>query len=109
MALYETTMILRSDLATADVEKVTGNFEDVVKTAGGKVIKKEFWGLRDLAYKIKKNKKGHYVHLGIDAKPEAVTELRRKIGISEDVIRDLTVKVEKISNDGTNLNSSDND
>lgn len=100
MALYETTIILRPDLAHTDVEKIAGNFEDVIKT-GGKTIKKEFWGLKDLAYKIKKSKKGHYVHFGYEANNEAVSELRRKLGISEDVIRDLTIKVEKISKEPT--------
>lgn len=104
MALYETTIILRPDLAQTDVEKIAGNFEDVIKS-GGKTIKKEFWGLRDLAYKIHKSKKGHYVHFGYEANNEAVSELRRKLGISEDVIRDLTVKVEKISKETTELDN----
>ncbi len=107
MPLYETTFIVRPELAPADVEKVASSFEEVITTAGDKLVKKEFWGLRDLAYKIKKSKKGHYVHFGIDAKASTVSELRRKLGISEDVIRDLTIKVEKISNDNTNLNSED--
>ena len=104
MALYETTLILRSDLATTEVEKVTNGFEDVIKS-GGKTIKKEFWGLRDLAYKVNKSKKGHYVHFGYEATAETVTELRRKLGLSEDVIRDFTVKVEKISKETTDLDS----
>lgn len=107
MALYETTLILRPDLAQGDVEKATTSFEDIITSDGGKIIKKEFWGLRDLAYKIKKSKKGHYVHLGIEAKPATVTELRRKIGISEEVIRDLTINVEKISKDSAHLDSED--
>jgi small subunit ribosomal protein S6 len=102
MALYETTMIFRPELATTDVEKVAGNFEDVIKS-GGKTIKKEFWGLRDLSYKIHKSKKGHYVHFGYEANAETVSELRRKLGISEDVLRDLTVRVEKISKEPTDL------
>lgn len=102
MALYETTLILRPDLATTDVEKVIANFEDVIKS-GGKTIKKEFWGLRDLAYKINKSKKGHYVHFGYEATSETVSELRRKLGISEDVIRDFTKQVDKISKETTEL------
>ncbi len=107
MALYETTLILRPDLAQADVEKTMAAFEEIISSDGGKIVKKEFWGLRDLAYKIKKSKKGHYVHLGIDAKPATVTELRRKIGISEEVIRDLTINVERISKDAAHLDSED--
>ncbi|MDX1948935.1 MAG: 30S ribosomal protein S6 [Rickettsiales bacterium] len=107
MALYETTFIIRPELAQADVEKVVASFEEVITSAGDKLIKKEFWGLRDLAYKIKKSKKGHYVHFGFEAKASTISELRRRLGISEDIIRDLTIKVEKISNDNTNLNSED--
>ncbi len=107
MALYETTVILRPELAQTDIEKVSSSFEDIIKTSGGKIIKKEFWGLRDLAYKIKKSKKGHYVHLGIDSDTASITELRRKIGISEDVIRDLTISVEKISKDSAHLDSEE--
>ena len=78
MALYETTIICRPDLASSDVEKVANTFEDVIKS-GGKTIKKEFWGLRDLAYKVNKSKKGHYVHFGYEANAETVSELRRKL------------------------------
>jgi len=102
MALYETTLILRPDLANADVEKVTGAFEDVIKS-GGKILKKESWGLRDLSYKINKSKKGHYVHLGYEADAATVSELRRKFRINEDLLRDLTIRVEKISEDATDL------
>ena len=93
-------MIFRPDLAQTDVEKVAGAFEDVIKS-GGKTVKKEFWGLRDLAYKIHKSKKGHYVHFGYEANNETVSELRRKLRISEDVLRDLTIKVESISKETT--------
>lgn len=102
MALYETTMILRPDLANSDVEKISGSFEDVVNS-GGKLLKKELWGLRDLSYKINKSKKGHYVHLGFEANSATVAELKRKLKISEDVIRDLTIRVEKISDDAADL------
>ncbi len=100
MALYETTLILRPELASNEVEKVAGNFEEVINS-GGSIKKKELWGLRDLAYKINKSKKGHYVHYGYEAKAETVTELRRKLKISEDVLRDLTIRVETISKDAT--------
>lgn len=102
MALYETTIICRPDLATTDVEKVANAFEDIIKS-GGKTVKKEMWGLRDLAYKVKKSKKGHYVHFGYEANAETVSELRRKLKISEDVLRDLTIRVEKISKETTDL------
>jgi len=102
MTLYETTIILRPDLAQSDVEKLAGNFEDIIK-AGGKAIKKEFWGLRDLAYKINKSKKGHYIHFGFEANGPIISELKRKLRISEDVLRDLTIKVDSISKETTEL------
>lgn len=104
MALYESTIILRPDLTQTDVEKVAQGFEEVISQANGKVVKTEFWGLRDLTYKINKSKKGHYVHFGIDASGDVLSELRRKYGISEDVLRDLTIKVEAISKDAGNDN-----
>jgi len=107
MALYESTIILRPDLTQADVEKVSEGFEAIVAEAKGKVVKKEFWGLRDLTYKIHKSKKGHYVHFGLDTPSEAIDELRRKFKISEDVLRDLTIKVDSISKEAGNDNFDD--
>lgn len=104
MALYESTIILRPDLTQSDVQKIAEGFEKVVKENKGKTLKTEFWGLRDLTYKISKNKKGHYVHFGFDAGAEAIAELRRKYGLSEDVIRDLTIQVESISKEAGNDN-----
>ena len=101
MALDESTFILRSDLATADVENIAADFEKIITDKKGKVVKKELWGLRDLAYKINKSKKGHYFHLGYDVSSEAIDELRRKAKLSEDVVRDLTLKVEEISDEPT--------
>jgi len=93
MALYETTIILRPELAVADVEKAAESFSGIISKNKGKVIKKEIWGLKELAYKINKNRKGYYVHFGIEGTGETVSELRRKLKINEDVIRDLTINV----------------
>lgn len=96
MALYETVFIIRQDISSADVDKLTEEFSGIVTKAGGEIVKTEYWGLRTLAYDINNNKKGHYVLLGINAASEIVKELERKMKFSEDVIRFLTIKVEAI-------------
>ena len=96
MPLYESTFVTRQDISRADVNKLVDTFADIIKQHGGKVIKHEYWGLRNLAYKIKKNRKGHYVMLAIDAPHDAVKELERNMHIHEEVIRNLTVHVDSI-------------
>jgi small subunit ribosomal protein S6 len=99
MAAYETTFVARPDMSQADVERLTKDFSGIVEERGGTVVKKEYWGLRNLAYQVNKNRKGHYVMLGVEAPAAAVTELERKYRLSEDIIRSLTIRVEAISND----------
>ena len=94
MAFYECTFVARSDLSKADVEKLTATFSKIVTDMQGSVIKTEYWGLRTLAYKINKMGKGHYTMLGLEASPAALKELERNIGINEDVIRTMTVRVD---------------
>ncbi len=96
MALYEATFIARRDISTQDVTKLTDQFSGIITSNGGKVVKSEYWGLRNMAYKVKKNKKGHYVMLGLDAPSAAVKELERNMHLNEDVIRNLTIRVEEI-------------
>jgi small subunit ribosomal protein S6 len=96
MPLYESTFVTRQDVSRSDVNKLVETFTEILKQNGGKVVKNEYWGLRNLAYKIKKNRKGHYVMLGIDATHAAIKELERNMHIHEDVIRNLTVHVESI-------------
>jgi small subunit ribosomal protein S6 len=96
MSLYESTFVTRQDVSRADVNKLIETFTDIVKQGEGKVIKHEYWGLRNLAYRIKKNRKGHYVMLAIDAPHAAIKELERNMGLHEDVIRHLTVHVDSI-------------
>ena len=96
MALYEVTFVVRSDLSKADVQKLTDSLTKIVTDHKDTVVKNEYWGLRTLAYKINKMNKGHYTMLGLDAQPETIRELERNIGINEDVIRHLTVRVEKL-------------
>jgi small subunit ribosomal protein S6 len=96
MSFYENVFIARQDVSSAQVEALTDTFANLVTEHGGKVTKREYWGLRNLAYRIKKNRKGHYVLLNLDAPPVAVNELERNMRINEDVLRYLTVHVETL-------------
>lgn len=96
MAFYESTFIARQDLSKQDVARLTENFSNIITSNGGKIIKTEYWGLRNLAYRIKKSRKGHYTMLAFEAGNGALNELQRNMGISEELMRSLTVRVEKI-------------
>lgn len=96
MSLYENIFIARQDISTAQVEALTETFANLVAENGGKVEKREYWGLRNLAYRIKKNRKGHYVLFNLEAPPAAVSELERNMRINEDVLRYLTVRVDEL-------------
>src|SRR5579872_3231550 len=96
MALYESVFIARQDISSAQTEALTDQFAQIIADNGGAVSKKEYWGLKSLAFRIKKNRKGHYVLLNIDAPAAAVIEMERNMRINEDVIRYLTVKVEAL-------------
>ena len=96
MALYESVFIARQDVPATQVETLTNQFAELVTAQGGTVSKKEYWGLRSLAFRIKKNRKGHYTLLNIDAPPAAVKELERTMSINEDIIRFLTVRVDAL-------------
>lgn len=96
MAFYECTFIVRPDMSANDVEKLAQTCAKVITDMKGKVLKTEQWGLRPLAYPINKISKGHYVMLGLDCPPEALSEMERQMRINEDVIRQLSVKVEKL-------------
>ncbi|MGE3622904.1 MAG: 30S ribosomal protein S6 [Bdellovibrionales bacterium] len=95
MPLYESIFIARQDVPAAQVETLSTGFADIVGKLGGTVTKTEQWGLRNLTYRIKKNKKGHYVLFNIDAPPAAIAELERNMSLNEDVLRYLTVRVEE--------------
>jgi len=97
MAIYETVFVLRGDMASSQVEEDVEAFKKIIEAGKGKLLKEENWGLRTLAYKIKKNKKGYYILLETDASPAAIAELERKLGLSENVLRFLTVKREERS------------
>jgi small subunit ribosomal protein S6 len=96
MALYENVFIARQDVPVTQVEALTTQYAELVTSLGGTVSKKEYWGLRSLTYRIKKNRKGHYTLLNIDGPPAAVKELERTMSINEDIIRYLTVRVDEL-------------
>lgn len=95
MALYEHVFIARQDVSQQQVEALTEQFSTVIKENGGQIGKTEYWGLRNLAFKVKKNRKGHYQLMNIDAPHAAVAEMERQMGISDDVLRFITVRVEE--------------
>ena len=94
MALYEHVFLARQDVSNAQVEALTKEFTDLIEQGGGKVTKSEYWGVKGLAYKIKKSRKAHFSLLNIDAPPAAVAEMERRMGLSTEVLRFLTIKVE---------------
>jgi small subunit ribosomal protein S6 len=95
MALYEHLLIARQDISAQQVDALATHLKTIVEGEGGKVEKQEYWGMRGLAYRLKKNRKGHYVLLNINAPGKAVHELERQLKINEDVLRYITVKVDK--------------
>lgn len=97
MPLYECTFITRPDLPQAEVNKHIDKYSTIIAESGGKVIKTEHWGVRNLAYKIKKNRKGNYVMLGVNAPDAAMKEVERNMKISDDVIRNMTIRVEELN------------
>ena len=96
MSLYENIFIARQDISGAQVDALADTFTQLVTDNGGEVKKREYWGLRSLAYRMRKNRKGHYVLLNIDAPPPAIAELERTMRINEDVIRYLTIRVDAL-------------
>ena len=96
MAYYEHVFIARQDVSAPQVDGLTENFSKIIEEQGGKVTKKEYWGLRSLAYKIKKNRKGHYVLMNLDAAADAVLEMERQMRLNEDVLRYLTIRVDEL-------------
>ncbi len=97
MPLYETVVIARSEITQAQADAVADAATAQLEADGGAVKKREYWGLRSLAYRIKKNRKGHYILLGLDASSPAVQEMERQLTLNEDVLRFMTVRVEAIS------------
>jgi small subunit ribosomal protein S6 len=96
MPFYESTFIVRPDASPQQVEALAGEMETLVKDQGGSVPKTEIWGLKSLAYKIKKNRKGHYVYMTMEAPATALGELERSLHFNEDVLRYMSIKVDAL-------------
>ncbi len=94
MPLYEHVMIARQDLSNTQAESLIEHFSTVLADNGGKVVENEYWGVKTMAYKINKNRKGHYAYLRSDAPAPAVQEMERLMRLHEDVMRVLTIKVD---------------
>ena len=95
MPLYEHVFLARQDLSQSQVDALAATATEIVESNGGKVTKTETWGLKSLAYKIKRNRKAHFVLLNIEAPAGVVAELERQTAINEDVIRYMTVRVDE--------------
>ena len=95
MPLYEHVMIARQDLSNAQAEGLVEHFSTVLADNGGKVVDSEYWGVKTMAYKINKNRKGHYAFLRTDAPAPAVQEMERLMRLHDDVMRVLTIKVDE--------------
>ncbi|HYE43169.1 MAG TPA: 30S ribosomal protein S6 [Caulobacteraceae bacterium] len=96
MALYEHVIIARQDISAQQAEALNDTLKALIEEGGGNVAKIEYWGLRNLTYRVKKNRKGHYSLLAIDAPSAAVKEMERQLSINEDVLRYMTVRVEEL-------------
>ncbi|HEU0217394.1 MAG TPA: 30S ribosomal protein S6 [Stellaceae bacterium] len=96
MPLYENVFIARQDISGAQVDALADQFTQLIADQGGEVKKRENWGLRNLAYRMNKNRKGHYVLFNIEAPAPAIAELERTMRINEDVLRYLTIKVDEL-------------
>ena len=93
MALYEHIFIARQDISSQQVEGLTDMITAVLEENGGKITKQEYWGIKSLAYRVKKNRKGHYSLLNIDAEHGAISEMERRISLNDDIIRFMTLRV----------------
>jgi small subunit ribosomal protein S6 len=96
MPHYENIFITRQEVSAAQVDGLADAFAGVISEAGGTIHRREYWGLKTLAYRIKKNRKGHYVLFNIEAPSDAVQEMERQMRLNEDVLRHLTVRLEAV-------------
>ena len=109
MPLYETVLIARNDVTQQQVEAVADTIAAQLEPDGGTIQKREYWGLRSLAYRINKNRKGHYMLLGLDAKPASINEMERQLGLNEDVLRFMTIRVDEITEEPSAILSRKSD
>lgn len=96
MPLYEVVLIARSDITQQQVDTLTDEIASRIEAEQGVVRKREYWGLRSLAYRVKKNRKAHYMLLGLEAQPATIKEMERQLGLDENILRFLTLRVDEI-------------
>ena len=96
MRLYESVFIARQDISSQQVESMADEFAGIITNAGGKIHKREYWGLRSLAYRIKKNRKGHYIMFNLETDGATLKEYERIMGLNEDVLRFLNIRIEEV-------------
>ena len=108
MAFYESVVIARPELTEAQVDKLVNDLSEIITKDKGKIIKIEKWGLRSFAYKINKNKKGHYFMLNLDSAPSTISEYERQMRINEDIIRFLTLKIVEVDENPSVLSIDNN-
>lgn len=99
MAYYEHVFIARPEISPQQVDALVEDITKTVKELGGDVAKTEYWGLRNLTYRIRKNRKGHYALLNIEAPTSAISELERRLKINEDIMRFKTIRVEELDSE----------
>ena len=99
MRLYESVLIARQDISTAQVETLVDEFSAIIENGGGSIKKREYWGLRSLAYRIKKNRKGHYVMLNLESDSATLNEYERIMGLNEDILRFMTIRIDEVSDE----------
>lgn len=97
MAFYESVLVFRQDLTEPQVKEKAAKFTEIIKELKGSVKSSEFWGLKNLAYIIRKNRKAHYVMFNMELPGDAVSEYERRLRIDEDTIRFLNVRVEELA------------
>ena len=102
MPYYECVYLARQDIAASQVDALSDGFAETIAEGGGEVKKREYWGLRNLAYRVKKNRKAHYVLMNIDAPASAVHEMQRLMRLNADVLRELTLRVDEL-NEGPSI------
>ena len=108
MAFYESVSILRQDISSSEVDKITDELANFITDNKGEIVKTEYWGLRNLAYKIGNNKKGHYVFLGLSANSTVINEMKRKMKLNENIIRFINIRVDSISSEPSHILKSKN-
>ena len=101
MPLYESVFIARQDISAGQADTLADEMEKLISDNGGSVARREYWGLRNLAYRMKKNRKGHYIMFNLDAPSEAVQEMERNLRLHEDVLRYMTIRLEELRADAS--------